>query len=137
MLFEGLDREEWSQKLGESRDAYTALRDHFLKYIEHPDDLESTVDPLADDEEVGGSLDCAPLRKYQRDGYLTDFCSSIVSMANPSQRREFTGRNLSGRRPMLAREFFLSGTNNKIHIDRRLVCVLETQPRCRLQTRHA
>ncbi|KAJ5524295.1 hypothetical protein N7494_010945 [Penicillium frequentans] len=51
LLFEGLDREEWSQKLGESRDAYTALRDHFLKYIEHPDDLESTVDPLADDEE--------------------------------------------------------------------------------------
>ncbi|KAJ5919773.1 hypothetical protein N7454_009608 [Penicillium verhagenii] len=50
LLFEGLDREEWSQKLDESRDAYTALRDHFLKYIEHPDDLESTVDPLADDE---------------------------------------------------------------------------------------
>ncbi|KAJ5765426.1 hypothetical protein N7520_004985 [Penicillium odoratum] len=51
LLFEGLDREEWSQKLGESRDAYTAIRDHFMKYIEHPDDLESTVDPLADDEE--------------------------------------------------------------------------------------
>lgn len=23
-----------------------------MKYIEHPDDLQSTVDPLADDEEV-------------------------------------------------------------------------------------
>lgn len=52
LLFEGLDRTEWSRKLAESRDAYGALRAHFLKYIEHPDDLESTVDPLADDEQV-------------------------------------------------------------------------------------
>ncbi|KAJ5609804.1 hypothetical protein N7528_010371 [Penicillium herquei] len=51
LLFEGLDREQWAQKLAESRDAYSALRDHFMKYIEHPDDLESTADPLADDEE--------------------------------------------------------------------------------------
>lgn len=52
LLFEGLDREQWSKKLDESRDAYSALRAHFLKYIEHPDDLESSADPLADDEEV-------------------------------------------------------------------------------------
>lgn len=52
LLFDGLDREEWAQKLAESRDAYGALRAHFLKYIERPDDLESTVDPLADDEQV-------------------------------------------------------------------------------------
>lgn len=52
LLFEGHDREQWAQKLAESRDAYGALRAHFLKYIEHPDDLESTVDPLADDEQV-------------------------------------------------------------------------------------
>ncbi|KAJ5287752.1 hypothetical protein N7478_003438 [Penicillium angulare] len=51
LLFEGLEREEWLQKLDESREAYKALRDHFLKYIEHPDDLESSVDPLADDEQ--------------------------------------------------------------------------------------
>ncbi|KAJ5386779.1 hypothetical protein N7509_009320 [Penicillium cosmopolitanum] len=51
LLFEGLDREQWSKKLDESRDAYSALRAHFLKYIEHPDDLESSADPLADDEE--------------------------------------------------------------------------------------
>ncbi|PYI07301.1 RabGAP/TBC [Aspergillus sclerotiicarbonarius CBS 121057] len=31
--------------------AYIALKAHFLKYIEHPDDLQSAVDPLADDEE--------------------------------------------------------------------------------------
>ena len=52
LLFDGLDKTEWAPKLDESRDAYRALRDHFLKYIEHPDDLESTVDPLADDEQV-------------------------------------------------------------------------------------
>jgi hypothetical protein len=52
LLFDTVEREQWSQKLAESRDAYSALRAHFLKYIEHPDDLESTVDPLADDEEV-------------------------------------------------------------------------------------
>ncbi|KAJ5389899.1 uncharacterized protein N7496_000967 [Penicillium cataractarum] len=51
LLFDSAEREQWSQKLAESRDAYSALRAHFLKYIEHPDDLESTVDPLADDEE--------------------------------------------------------------------------------------
>ncbi|CAI7587432.1 unnamed protein product [Penicillium glandicola] len=51
LLFDGLDKAEWAPKLDESRDAYCALRDHFLKYIEHPDDLESTVDPLADDEQ--------------------------------------------------------------------------------------
>ncbi|KAJ5338133.1 hypothetical protein N7452_004861 [Penicillium brevicompactum] len=51
LIFDGLDRNEWAPKLDESRDAYRALRDHFLKYIEHPDDLESTVDPLADDEQ--------------------------------------------------------------------------------------
>ncbi|KAJ5551503.1 hypothetical protein N7535_000551 [Penicillium sp. DV-2018c] len=50
-LFDGLDRNDWASKLDESRDAYRALRDHFLKYIEHPDDLESTLDPLADDEQ--------------------------------------------------------------------------------------
>ncbi|KAJ5095807.1 hypothetical protein NUU61_005163 [Penicillium alfredii] len=51
LLFEDFDRQQWLRKLTESRDAYAALRAHFLKYIEHPDDLESTVDPLADDEE--------------------------------------------------------------------------------------
>jgi TBC1 domain family protein 5 len=56
LLFDGLEREEWSQKLAESREAYQALRAHFLKFIEHPDDVESTGDPLADDEEVSRCL---------------------------------------------------------------------------------
>ncbi|KAJ5294404.1 hypothetical protein PENANT_c006G11196 [Penicillium antarcticum] len=51
LLFDGLDQNEWAAKLDESRDAYRALRDHFLKYIEHPDDIDSSVDPLADDAE--------------------------------------------------------------------------------------
>ncbi|CAL5870112.1 uncharacterized protein PFLUO_LOCUS4347 [Penicillium psychrofluorescens] len=51
LFLEDIDRDQWPQKLTESREAYDALRAHFLKYIEHPDDLASTVDPLADDEE--------------------------------------------------------------------------------------
>lgn len=50
--FDNLDRTRWPQKISESRSAYGALKAHFMKYIEHPDDLQSTVDPLADDEEV-------------------------------------------------------------------------------------
>ncbi|KAJ5748570.1 uncharacterized protein N7511_010266 [Penicillium nucicola] len=51
LVFDGLDRNEWAAKLDESRDTYGALRDHFLKYINHPDDIDSSVDPLADDAE--------------------------------------------------------------------------------------
>ncbi|GLA38724.1 hypothetical protein AnigIFM63309_006032 [Aspergillus niger] len=50
LLFDDLDRAQWSQKIADSRSVYVALKAHFLKYIEHPDDLQSTVDPLADDE---------------------------------------------------------------------------------------
>jgi TBC1 domain family protein 5 len=52
LLFDDLDRSQWSRRTSESRDAYTALKAHYLKYIEHPDDLPSTIDPLADDAEV-------------------------------------------------------------------------------------
>ncbi|PWY73825.1 RabGAP/TBC [Aspergillus sclerotioniger CBS 115572] len=51
LLFDDLDRAPWPQKIADSRSAYVALKAHFLKYIEHPDDLQSAVDPLADDEE--------------------------------------------------------------------------------------
>ena len=50
--FDNLDRTQWPQKISDSRNAYGALKAHFMKYIEHPDDLQSTVDPLADDAEV-------------------------------------------------------------------------------------
>lgn len=52
LLFDDLDSGQWPRKIAESRSAYCALRSHFLKYIEHPDDLQSLIDPLADDEEV-------------------------------------------------------------------------------------
>ncbi|EAW11499.1 GTPase-activating protein GYP6 [Aspergillus clavatus NRRL 1] len=51
LLFDDLDRSQWSRRTSDSRDAYTALKAHYLKYIEHPDDLQSVIDPLADDEE--------------------------------------------------------------------------------------
>lgn len=41
----------WSTRISDSREAYTALRYHFLKYIEHPEELPSTADPLADDDQ--------------------------------------------------------------------------------------
>lgn len=40
--------------LTDSRSAYASLRDHFLRDIEHPNDL-STADPLADDETVSST----------------------------------------------------------------------------------
>lgn len=53
LLHEDVDKPNtWLAQIETSRDAYTALRTHFLKYIERPDDLSSAVDPLAEDEEV-------------------------------------------------------------------------------------
>ncbi|KAL6871082.1 RabGAP/TBC [Trichoderma novae-zelandiae] len=40
----------WSQSLREKRELYNERRDHFLKFINHPEALtELTIDPLADD----------------------------------------------------------------------------------------
>ncbi|KAL4991068.1 rab-GTPase-TBC domain-containing protein [Aspergillus falconensis] len=50
LLFEDLSRKQWPDKISEARKTYVALKEHFLKYIEHPDDLQSNIDPLADDE---------------------------------------------------------------------------------------
>ncbi|KAL1971089.1 hypothetical protein VTN77DRAFT_40 [Rasamsonia byssochlamydoides] len=51
LLCDDLDRSAWPQRISSSRSAYSSLREHFLKYIEHPDDLQSAIDPLAEDEE--------------------------------------------------------------------------------------
>ncbi|KAL1989302.1 hypothetical protein VTN96DRAFT_64 [Rasamsonia emersonii] len=51
LLCDGLDRSAWLPRISDSRSAYSALREHFLKYIQHPDDLQSAIDPLAEDEE--------------------------------------------------------------------------------------
>ncbi|KAL7821491.1 RabGAP/TBC [Trichoderma aethiopicum] len=43
-------RSGWSQTLREKRELYSDRRDHFLKFINHPEALtELTIDPLADD----------------------------------------------------------------------------------------
>ena len=52
LLYGPLNQASWPRKLSDSRSAYSSLRDHFLKYIDHPDDLQSTIDPLADDDNV-------------------------------------------------------------------------------------
>ncbi|KAL4906610.1 hypothetical protein BDW74DRAFT_150810 [Aspergillus multicolor] len=51
LLFEDLSRTQWPSKISEARSTYVALKEHFMKYIEHPDDLQSSIDPLADDEQ--------------------------------------------------------------------------------------
>ncbi|KAK5098140.1 hypothetical protein LTR70_004385 [Exophiala xenobiotica] len=45
-----LSKASWSRKLKDQRSGYASLRDHFLKYIDNPNDLHSSADPLADDE---------------------------------------------------------------------------------------
>ena len=51
LLFEHLDTSTWTKILSDSRSAYGALRDHFLKDIEHPDGI-SANDPLTGDDKV-------------------------------------------------------------------------------------
>ncbi|KAL8785128.1 MAG: hypothetical protein Q9213_003546 [Squamulea squamosa] len=48
LLFENLDKSTWIKTLTDSRSAYGALREHFLKDIEHPDNI--SADPLTADE---------------------------------------------------------------------------------------
>ncbi|KAL8828906.1 MAG: hypothetical protein Q9191_002318 [Dirinaria sp. TL-2023a] len=49
LLFGNLDKSTWPKTLSDSRSAYSALRDHFLRHIERPDDI-SAADPLTDDK---------------------------------------------------------------------------------------
>ncbi|EGD84139.1 hypothetical protein H112_07833 [Trichophyton rubrum D6] len=51
LLHKEIDRTQWSIQLSDSREAYTSVKQHFLKYIDNPDELSSTVDPLAEDAE--------------------------------------------------------------------------------------
>ncbi|KAI9692416.1 MAG: hypothetical protein M1822_006647 [Bathelium mastoideum] len=51
LLFESVDRATWPKRLQNSRAAYTSLRTHFLRSIEHPDELETAIDPLSESEE--------------------------------------------------------------------------------------
>ena len=50
--------------MADSRSAYTSLREHFLRYIEKPEELASALDPLDNDRDVSGLsfLQCASCR---------------------------------------------------------------------------
>ncbi|KAK2827875.1 hypothetical protein FQN49_007254 [Arthroderma sp. PD_2] len=51
LLHREIDQSKWSIQLSDSREAYTSVREYFLKYIDNPNELSSTVDPLAEDAE--------------------------------------------------------------------------------------
>jgi hypothetical protein len=47
----------WSHLLRVKRELYSERRDHFLRFIKHPESLtELTIDPLADDPKVSRNL---------------------------------------------------------------------------------
>ncbi|PGH11591.1 hypothetical protein AJ80_07061 [Polytolypa hystricis UAMH7299] len=60
LLYRNTDTPTWPTRITDSREGYASLRDYFLKYIEHPNDLPSTADPLAEDEE-------SPWQRLRRD----------------------------------------------------------------------
>lgn len=50
LLFKDVNTSNWSHVLLENRNSYSALREHHLKYIKHPELLNQlSLDPLADD----------------------------------------------------------------------------------------
>ncbi|KAI1808417.1 RabGAP/TBC [Daldinia bambusicola] len=50
LLGQSTNTADWSQAISETRSTYSSLRDHFLKYINHPEYLTTdSADPLADD----------------------------------------------------------------------------------------
>ena len=51
-----LSKASWTRKLKDNRAGYSSLRSHFLKYIDNPNDLHSSTDPLADDDTVSTSI---------------------------------------------------------------------------------
>ncbi|KAF2029343.1 RabGAP/TBC [Setomelanomma holmii] len=51
LVFKTLDRSSWPTHLADSRKSYESLRTHYLRAIQHPDEFESSVDPLTENEE--------------------------------------------------------------------------------------
>lgn len=59
LLSRGASTANWFHALLESRSTYASLRDHFLKYIKHPEYLaDVNSDPLADDPDVSATSPC-------------------------------------------------------------------------------
>lgn len=52
LLFDTLETSSWQRTLSSSRSAYNALRTHFLRHLENPDELTASYDPLSEDNEV-------------------------------------------------------------------------------------
>lgn len=52
LIFDTLDVSEWQRTLSSSRSAYNSLRSHFFRYIDNPEDIEASFDPLSQDAEV-------------------------------------------------------------------------------------
>lgn len=55
-MFQSVNQATWTTTLAASRDGYGALRAKFLKNIEHPHEIESTADPLSDNQDVSSYL---------------------------------------------------------------------------------
>ncbi|KAG9247311.1 rab-GTPase-TBC domain-containing protein [Calycina marina] len=51
LLFQTTEVTGWSRILIDSRSAYTSLREHLLRFIENPDEIGSSLDPLDDDQQ--------------------------------------------------------------------------------------
>ncbi|OAL52858.1 RabGAP/TBC [Pyrenochaeta sp. DS3sAY3a] len=51
LVFKTLDRSSWPTHLAQARKTYESLRTHYLRAIQHPDEFESSVDPLSEIDE--------------------------------------------------------------------------------------
>ncbi|KAH8708554.1 rab-GTPase-TBC domain-containing protein [Phaeosphaeriaceae sp. PMI808] len=51
LVFKTLDRSSWPTPLTNARKSYHSLRTHYLRAIQHPDEFESSVDPLSENDE--------------------------------------------------------------------------------------
>lgn len=58
LLFDSADTSTWPRILSSSRSAYNALRAHFLKHLENPDEVTAGYDPLSVDNEVSAFSYC-------------------------------------------------------------------------------
>jgi hypothetical protein len=56
LVFKTLDRSSWPTHLASSRKTYESLRTHYLRAIRHPDEFESSEDPLSENNEVHTTL---------------------------------------------------------------------------------
>ncbi|OBT53667.1 hypothetical protein VE04_04642 [Pseudogymnoascus sp. 24MN13] len=77
-LRSSVDRNTWAATSEDSRAAYSALKSHFLRFIERPGDLDSTIDPLNDD-------DNSPWNTLRRDEQLCVEITQDVERCMPDE----------------------------------------------------